>query len=141
MTDPVPSKEWEGPREGQAYVLWLEGQVTELRKQVEELSIHAEKWVKRALGGATPEPPAEWQPIETAPKDREVLGWFPYYATQQAGGSVWVIRWREDQYSKNPKPYFEASGWVWGIRDQRAKQPTHWMPLPTRPSQPPRDGQ
>ena len=49
MTDPVPSKEWEGPREGQAYVLWLEGQVTGLRKQVEELSIHAEKWVKRAL--------------------------------------------------------------------------------------------
>lgn len=58
MTDPVPSKEWEGPREGQAYVLWLEGRVTGLRKQVEELSIHAEKWVKRALGGATPEPAA-----------------------------------------------------------------------------------
>ena len=55
MTD---SKEWEGPREGQAYVLWLEGQVTGLRKQVEELSVHAEKWVKRALGGATPEPGA-----------------------------------------------------------------------------------
>ena len=62
MTDPVPSKEWEGPREGQAYVLWLEGQVTGLRKQVEELSIHAEKWVQRALGGATPEPPAESTP-------------------------------------------------------------------------------
>jgi hypothetical protein len=27
-----------------------------LRRQVGELSIHAEKWVKRALGGATPEP-------------------------------------------------------------------------------------
>lgn len=74
-----------------------------------------------------------WQPIESAPKDREILGWFPYHASPTVGGSVWVMRWNEDQYAKTPRPYFEASGWVWGKNDQRAKQPTYWMPCPEGP--------
>jgi hypothetical protein len=74
-----------------------------------------------------------WQPIETAPKDCDLLGWFPYYATQAEGGSVFVMRWNDDRHTMKPAPYFEASGWVWGKRDQRWKQPTHWMPLPARP--------
>jgi hypothetical protein len=35
---------------------WQHLEIERLKRQVEELSIHAEKWVKRALGGATPEP-------------------------------------------------------------------------------------
>jgi hypothetical protein len=65
MTDPVPSKEWEGPREGQAYVLWLEGRVTE----VERLNATLKGYIERtALAGyrcaecaarLTDEPPAD----------------------------------------------------------------------------------
>ncbi len=77
----------------------------------------------------------DWQPIETAPKDgTEVVGWFPYHSTATLGGSVFVMRWNDDRYHKRPVPYWEASGWVWGRRDQREKQPTHWMPLPDPPA-------
>lgn len=79
--------------------------------------------------------PVTWQPIETAPKDgEEVLGWFPYYAPANVGGSVFVMRWNDEKYHTKPRPYWEASGWVWGTRDQRSKQPTRWMPKPQPPS-------
>lgn len=61
----------------------------------------------------------EWQNIETAPKDRAVLGWFPYYGSAAEGGQVFVMHWRDDEYATTPRPYFEASGWVWGVRDNR----------------------
>lgn len=77
-----------------------------------------------------------WQPIETAPKDREFLGWYPYYATSAEGGSVFVTRWNDDKHSAKVRPYFEASGWVWGVRDLRSKQPTLWQSLPPLPSPP-----
>ncbi len=77
---------------------------------------------------------APWQPIESAPHDAEVLGWFPYYATSAMRGSVFVMRWNADTHTNKPRPYFEASGWVWGTRDQRSKQPTHWRPLPPAPA-------
>src|SRR5687768_14517905 len=45
----------------------------QLRQQIESLSIHAEKWVKRALDrGAAPEPPAE--PDMRHPKIQALIG-------------------------------------------------------------------
>jgi hypothetical protein len=80
-------------------------------------------------------PISKWQSIETAPgDDRPVLGWFPYYATEADGGSAFVMRWNNDEWSSKPRPFWEASGWVWGVRDNRSKQPTHWMPLPSPPA-------
>lgn len=80
----------------------------------------------------------DWQPIETAPKDgTEILGWCPYHGS--AGrGSTWVIRWNEEKHTKKPRPYFDASGWVWGVTDLRKHQPTHWMPLPAPPLKEPK---
>jgi hypothetical protein len=76
----------------------------------------------------------EWQPIETAPRDgSELLGWFPYHARADTGGSVFVIRWNNERHHNKPKPHFSASGWAWGVLDLRRHQPTHWMPLPARP--------
>jgi uncharacterized protein DUF551 len=76
----------------------------------------------------------DWRPMEDAPKDGSViLGWFPYYATTAEGGSVFVMRWDDERYCNKPKPHWKASGWVWGVRDQREKQPTHWMPVPDPP--------
>ena len=74
----------------------------------------------------------EWQPIETAPKDRDVLGWFPYRATVRCPRFVFVMCWN----TSPPMGYWDASGWLWGTRDQRSKQPTHWMPLPDPPKEP-----
>lgn len=75
-----------------------------------------------------------WQPIEGAPKGQTILGWFPYHGTPAERGSVWVIRWCDDRFANKPRPYFQASGWVWGVRSQRSMQPTHWMPLPEPPA-------
>lgn len=36
MSEQVPSKKWDGPREGQAYVLWLEEQLRDLAKPAHE---------------------------------------------------------------------------------------------------------
>jgi hypothetical protein len=63
----------------------------------------------------------EWQPIETAPKDRLLLlccvGWKP----SEAKGEPWPVK---------------VGGWwngVWNIFGA-SWRPTHWMPLPAPPS-------
>lgn len=66
MTDPVPSKDlvarlrdpYEADGYGEDMVVRREAaaEIERLQRQVDELSIHAEKWVKRALGGTAPEP-------------------------------------------------------------------------------------
>lgn len=77
---------------------------------------------------------SDWRPIESAPKDgRELLGWYPYHAAHPPGGGVYVMRWYDDRHAAKPIGFFEASGWVWGRRDNRQRQPTHWMPLPEPP--------
>lgn len=60
---------------------------------------------------------SEWQPIETAPKDRSVLlaAWVasgPYYVRE--------VGWWE-----------EADGGFWSFPSEGV--PTHWMPLPEPP--------
>lgn len=64
-----------------------------------------------------------WQPIETAPKDCEVLLFCP-----RAG--VVRGRWELNEYAKTPRPYWTHDREQWrGIRQTRADQPTHWAPL------------
>lgn len=77
-----------------------------------------------------------WRTIESAPKDgRPLIGFFPYQSDFPAGGSVFVMRWHDERYRPNPRPHFLAAGWTGGLRDQRVRQPTHWMPLPAAPAQ------
>lgn len=61
----------------------------------------------------------EWQPIETAPKDKEILLFFPVVRpTRQAGyGAPQMIR------------VDKLHNWDYGNRI-----PTHWMPLPPPPA-------
>lgn len=69
---------------------------------------------------------SEWQPIETAPKDRAVLAWsIDFFA------SVIEIVWWEEDNSDGP-------GWALGDSGFRCT-PTHWMPLPEPPDAPPQD--
>ena len=69
-----------------------------------------------------------WQPIETAPKDREIL-----LACPKRG----VVRgkWDDNRYAKHPRPYWSHDRErIWGTLACRRDQPTHWMELPDMPN-------
>jgi hypothetical protein len=75
-------------------------------------------------------PPLAWQPIDTAPKDRRVLLYYP----QRFPGVVCGF-WEAEEYAKKPRPHWRNDKShmhvVHAIRDN---QPTHWMALPDAPS-------
>ena len=63
---------------------------------------------------------SEWQPIETAPRDSNILGW------NQFDG---VLVYRPMYYGSN-----NSAGWDAVFDDENlADDPTHWMPLPEPP--------
>jgi len=62
-----------------------------------------------------------WQPIETAPRERFLLGW--------VDGCVRLIRWGKTSH---------VPMYGWNLADQGPEnfdlcEPTHWMPLPPAP--------
>lgn len=67
---------------------------------------------------------SDWQPIETAPKDRRIRLW--------AAGAERHGRWDDDRYSKKPRPFWSFET-VMGTTFQRTNQPTHWMECPEPP--------
>ena len=74
----------------------------------------------------------EWQPIETAPKDRRVLLYYPV----SPYGEHFVVfgRWADERYASCPRPHWSHDmSHLWGARASRAHQPTHWaeVPLPS----------
>jgi hypothetical protein len=62
-----------------------------------------------------------WQPIETAPKDKDILLYCPEYKGIYIGQS-WTAYDEEENYT-----YF----WVSQIGEV---YPTHWQPLPEPPT-------
>jgi len=69
----------------------------------------------------------EWQPIETALKDVDILLY-----TKNIG----IVRgkWDDQEFHKNPKPYWSNDRcMLLGVGFVRNDQPTHWMPLPPPP--------
>jgi hypothetical protein len=72
----------------------------------------------------TAEPPAEWQPIETAPKDgTPILGYVLPPRMQASLQGPRVVKW-----------IGEAS--MWSMPGISGLTCSHWMPLPAGPSQP-----
>ena len=63
----------------------------------------------------------EWQPIATAPKDREIMLFCPRYGVWAPG------EWRQTYWTHFGELLF-------GVRVMKANQPTHWMPLPAPPT-------
>jgi len=70
-----------------------------------------------------------WQPIESAPKDMNILLLLPP-AFDGDTSRVHVGRWSDDKYAMNPRPYWrnDREGSL-GTRWTRNYPPTHWMPL------------
>lgn len=74
-----------------------------------------------------------WQPIETAPKDGQVVALFC---------PAWTATW-SDRSTEYPATYCCAKwkGTQWGLdqpgdlaqSDEVFPEPTHWMPLPKPP--------
>lgn len=73
--------------------------------------------------------PEGWRPIESAPKDGDVLLCGP------RNGKIVVKsgRWDAQRYNEKPRPYWAIYGWptTWC----REFEPEFWMPLPPPPSQ------
>lgn len=89
--------------------------------------------LERELAG--PRAKVEWQPIETAPKGKEVLVWredsgtfIAKFTTPDA-----VMNDREIESAEFPDDFEEwfsdAHGWQEG-----SEKPTHWQPLPAPPA-------
>jgi hypothetical protein len=70
-----------------------------------------------------------WKPIETAPKDRDIVLWVPERGPD-------IGRWDMQPFHKLPKPYWVASGSerMFGVAWMRAHQPTHWCEI-TQPTE------
>jgi hypothetical protein len=75
---------------------------------------------RREFAQAIAEARPKWRPIETAPKDKDVLVYQP------SENIVISAFWQEDGY---------FHGWMnWSCRsDGWQLAPTHWMPLPEPP--------
>lgn len=70
--------------------------------------------------------PAVAQPMETAPKDREIMLF--------ARGFWYIGQWDDDRYSKKPRPLWFYSA-AWGKSGCRGIPPVAWMPLPAPPKE------
>ena len=64
-----------------------------------------------------------WQPIETAPKDRPIM-----LATDR----IEIGQWCNDNGNNKPRPYWRRDS-VMGVVYERRNWPTHWAELPEMP--------
>lgn len=112
----------------------------------------------RELYSGTPETKTSgWQPIETAPKDKPIVGWCvhsadPYWASEthlttygaHAEGLghaddgpniiVWGGEYHENDWESGVNAHIDAWWFVDGSDWEKPANPTHWMPLPADPS-------
>ena len=72
-----------------------------------------------------------WQPIETAPKDGSNVE-----ACWPGHGAICPTRWASESHEAQPRPYWTHWGArIFGLRDIRNNQPTHWRPMPASPKE------
>jgi hypothetical protein len=68
---------------------------------------------------------SDWQPIETAPKDCEIL--------IARHNRISIAKWDDDRHAKRPKPYWNDHSFN-GVTFMRNIQPDYWHPLPPPPT-------
>jgi hypothetical protein len=65
----------------------------------------------------------DWEPIETAPRDRRLLLWGP-------GCGLVFGKWDDDRYATRPKPYWSLQNNLrLRITYARENPPTHWAEI------------
>ena len=73
----------------------------------------------------------QWQPIETAPKDRTIILFRPTASEPIRIASGW---YNYDKYAENPRPYWAiALSRFDNVTDSRYYEPTHWCDFPSEP--------
>jgi len=75
-----------------------------------------------------------WEPIETAPRDRPILLWWPRYtyeADDDCGPVMAMGQWKNNP--RTGKSYFADTDELddYGMSNN---PPSHWMPLPDPPN-------
>lgn len=75
---------------------------------------------------------SEWQPIETAPKDRRRI--VAFVPDELGDHQIQIAEFDDDYASLSSAPFwrYNGDGFASG-RYSRAHQPSHWMPLPEPP--------
>lgn len=83
---------------------------------------------------------AEWQPIETAPRDGTVI----QYRRMYEGREMFKGRacWRAVTFGALFDPLtgeriadaYRGAGWMYPDRKKRVPEPTHWMPIAAQPN-------
>lgn len=95
-----------------------EGKQLKVKRQSFDAADMAAAAAQGFRDGAAKEQQAEWQPIETAPKDSSYVLLAGKYRNDVASGY-----WLQSAYAGN-------GAWIWPFVH---KHPTHWMPLPAAP--------
>jgi hypothetical protein len=98
-------------------------------------SVEMRDWVARLLR----QPPADWQPIATAPKMQTIL----LFAVTDIAPDGTVRNWRKETgcwmtgYDTDSCRKQNLTPWRWGSDQLKTYQvqPTHWMPLPPSPTE------
>lgn len=75
---------------------------------------------------------AMWRPISEAPKLPEPGQYSPPIVRLWDGTRERHGYWNDDRYKKEPRPYWRYSDSN-AVTNDRANQPTHFMPLPQPP--------
>lgn len=74
----------------------------------------------------------EWQPIETAPKDRTIILFRP--TASRKAIRVAPGRYDDAKYAKEPKPYWSICLAYHNVMSwSRHHEPTHWCDFPPEP--------
>ena len=63
----------------------------------------------------------DYWPMGTAPKDREILAWWPIWTGEWA-----ATHWETEEWAKKPRPHWASHQLRWGKQAIRDHQPTHW---------------
>jgi hypothetical protein len=74
----------------------------------------------------------KWQPMESAPKDREILLLTEETTSTGKRLCVDLARYTDDKHAKKPSPFWDLiSRRHLGLVVMRARPPIAWMPLPS----------
>lgn len=75
---------------------------------------------------------SEWQPIETAPKDGEVILIFKP-DERMVGQYTLTAYWNDEEGGFIPAGGIHKQGYYSAVAGKDQGYPTHWMPLPNSP--------